>query len=85
MSAMVLLTANSMDKPNHGDLSLDSHLVETGLRTISTMAKETENKKIQSFQATFIELHQRTQERCAEAAIMANNVDGSSRFVDIQQ
>lgn len=84
MTAMVLLTANSMHKPKHDDLSLDSHLVEIGLRTIGIMVKKTENEKLQSFQATCTELHQRTQQRCAEAAIMANNVDRSSCFVDIQ-
>jgi hypothetical protein len=84
MTAMVLLTANSMHRPKHGDLLLDSHLVEIGLQTIDKMVKETENEMLQSFQATCTELHQRTQQRCAEAAIMANNVDCSSCFVDIQ-
>ncbi|KAH7120847.1 fungal-specific transcription factor domain-containing protein [Dendryphion nanum] len=78
MTAMVLLTANSMHRPKHGDLSLDNHLVEIGLRTINTMAKDTENEILQSFQATCTELHQRTQQRCAEAAIMASNADGTS-------
>ncbi|KFX92710.1 hypothetical protein O988_07158 [Pseudogymnoascus sp. VKM F-3808] len=63
MTAMVLLTANSMFKPNHGDLSLDRYLVETGLQTVGTMMKETESERLQSFQTTCIELHQRTQER----------------------
>ncbi|KFY17596.1 hypothetical protein V492_00538 [Pseudogymnoascus sp. VKM F-4246] len=84
MTAMVLLTANSLHKPNHNELFLDSHLVEAGLQTIGIMVKETENEKLQSFQATCIELHQRAQQRCAEAAIMANSVDRSPCFVDIQ-
>jgi hypothetical protein len=84
MTAMVLLTANSLHKLNHGDLSLDRHLVEIGLQTINQMAKETESEMLQSFHATCTELHQRTQQRCAEAAIMANNVDYSSRYVHTQ-
>lgn len=46
MTAMVLLTANSMHKPNHDDLFLDSHIVKTGLQTIGIMVKETENEKL---------------------------------------
>jgi hypothetical protein len=84
MTAMVLLTANSLHKLNHGDLSLDKHLVETGLQTIDKMVKETESETLQSFHATCTELHQRTQQRCAEAAIMANNVNYSSHYVHIQ-
>jgi hypothetical protein len=84
MTAMVLLTANSMHRPKHGDLFLDSHLVEIGLQTIDKMVKETENEWLQSFQATCTELHQHAQQRCAEAAIMANDADCSSCFVDIQ-
>lgn len=84
MTAMVLLTAYSIHRPKHRDLSLDSHLVEIGLRTIDKMAKETEkNEMLKSFQATCTELHQRTQQRCAEASIMIDNVDCSSCIVDI--
>jgi hypothetical protein len=82
MTAMVLLTANSMHRPRHNDLSLDNHLVEIGLQKIDKMAKETESEMLQSFQATCTELHQRTQQRCSEAAIMASNIDYSS-FIDM--
>jgi hypothetical protein len=85
MTAMVLLTANSMHRPNHGALSLDIHLVESGLRTIDKMAKEAENETLKSFQTTCTELHQRTQQRCAEAAIMANSVEFLSGFEDIHR
>lgn len=84
MTAMVLLTANIMHRPKHGDLSLNNHLVEIGLQTIDQFRKETKNEMLQSFQATCTELHQRTQQGCAEAAIMANNVDCSSCTIDIQ-
>lgn len=84
MTAMVLLTANSIHRPRHGDFSLDSYLVEIGLQIIDKLAKETENEMLQSFQATCTELHQRTQQRCVEAAIMANNVHYSTCFGDIQ-
>ncbi|KAH8799847.1 fungal-specific transcription factor domain-containing protein [Xylogone sp. PMI_703] len=84
MTAMLLLTANSMHRPEHSNVSLDSNLVETGLQTVDKMARETESEMLQSFQATCTELHQRTQQRCAEAAIMANSVNCSSYFVGMQ-
>jgi len=84
MTAMVLLTANSMHKPTHGDLFLDNYLVEVGLQKIDKMVKETDNEMLRSFQATCTELHQHTQQRCAEAAIMANTADPSSYSVGIQ-
>lgn len=80
MTAMVLLTANNMHKPKHNDLSLDSKLVETALHKIDTMAKETKSEAVESFQVTCTELHQRTQQRCAELAMMANNVNYPSTF-----
>jgi hypothetical protein len=83
ITAMVLLAANSMHRPKHGNLALDSHLVEIGLQTIDKMVKETRNKMLQSFQDTCTELHQRMQERCVEAIIRANNVNCSSRSEDI--
>lgn len=63
MTAMVLLTANSMHRPKHGDMSLDNDLVEIGLQTIDKMVKETENEMLKSFQATCTELHQCKQQR----------------------
>jgi glycerate-2-kinase len=80
---MVLLAANSMHRPKHDNLSLDSHLVEIGLQTIDKMVKATKNKMLQSFQDTCTELHQRMQQRCAEAVVIANNVNCSSRSEDI--
>lgn len=70
MTAMVLLTANSMHRPRHSDLSLDSHLVEVGLQRIDRMVKKTNNTMLQSFQATCLELHQRVQQNGAEGIMM---------------
>ena len=79
MTAMVLLTANSMHRPRHGDLSLDRYLVESGLRTVDRLVKEIGNNgTLQSFRMTCTELHQRTQERCAEAAITVKTVGSST-------
>jgi hypothetical protein len=75
MSAMVILTANNMHKVKHDNLSLDSSLVEIGLQTINQVLVETENEKLQSFMTTCTELHQRTQQRCAEVLITNNNLD----------
>ncbi|KAF1849108.1 uncharacterized protein K460DRAFT_278392 [Cucurbitaria berberidis CBS 394.84] len=84
MTAMVLLIANSMHRPKHSDSSLDRQLVDFGLQTVDRMVKETENETIRSCQATFAELHQLMQKRCAESAITANNVDWASCLVDMQ-
>jgi hypothetical protein len=75
MTAVVLLIANSMHRPNHRELFLDTHLVENSLRAFNKVLKDTENEVLHSFLATCTELHQRTQRRCAEAAIMDNSVD----------
>lgn len=84
MTAMVLLTANSMHTPQHNDLALDSQLVQVGLQTLDTMVQETGNEMLKSFQATCAELHQHTQRRCVEAAIMTNNADYSSLCITTQ-
>ncbi|PTB42725.1 hypothetical protein M441DRAFT_57394 [Trichoderma asperellum CBS 433.97] len=82
MTAMVLLTANSMHRPQHNKLALDSQLIEVGLQTLEKMVQETGSEMLKSFQATCAELYQHTQRRCDEAAIIANNVDYSSVFLD---
>jgi hypothetical protein len=85
MTAMVLLTANSMHTPTHDDFFFDSHLVETGLEIIKDIMKETESETLRSFQAVCTELHQRMQQKCAEAvAIMPDTVDYSACFIDTQ-
>lgn len=83
MTSVVLLIANSMHRPKHGDLSLDSHLVENGLQSMSEMIKETENEALQSFLATCTEMHQSMQQRCAAAAMIANGVVSSLFPADI--
>ncbi|KAF2011116.1 hypothetical protein BU24DRAFT_355113 [Aaosphaeria arxii CBS 175.79] len=83
MTAMVLLTTNSMHEPRHSDLSLDSDLVEIGLQTVGRMAKETGHEGLHSFHATCTELHQRTQQKCAEAAIDGDNFGRSSYILNI--
>lgn len=78
MTAMVLLTANSMHEPKHSDSFLDNHLVEIGLQKVRQMVMESESKTLQSFQATFIEIYHYSQQRCAKAARLASNADNSS-------
>ncbi|EHK44580.1 hypothetical protein TRIATDRAFT_224048 [Trichoderma atroviride IMI 206040] len=84
MTAMVILTANSMHKPQHNNLALDSQLIEVGLQTVDQMVQETGNEMLKSFRATCAELHQHTQRRCVEAAIRANTVEYSSSFLATQ-
>ncbi|OAL50018.1 hypothetical protein IQ07DRAFT_567597 [Pyrenochaeta sp. DS3sAY3a] len=76
MTAMLLLTANSLHRPEYRGLALDIHLVEIGLQTVDRFVKETGDGRLLSFQATCTELHQRAQQRRAEAAIVADNADG---------
>lgn len=75
MTAMLLLTANSLHRPEHRDMVLDIHLVDIGLQTVDGFVKETGDERLLSFQATCTELHQRAQQRRAETVIMADNAD----------
>lgn len=84
MTAMVILTANGMHKPQHNNLVSDIRLIEAGLQTVDKMVQETGSEMLKSFQATCAELHQHTQRRCLEAAIMANDVDYTSSFLATQ-
>lgn len=69
MTAMVILTANSMHTPQHNHLILDIQLIEAGLQVVDKMVQETGSEMLKSFEATCAELHQHTQRRCLEATI----------------
>lgn len=66
MTAMMLLTANSMDDPQHDDMLSDKRLVEDGLQLLEQMVKETRSEALQSFQTTCTELHQYVQRKSGQ-------------------
>jgi hypothetical protein len=75
MTAMMLLTANSMHDPEHDNVITDSDLVEDWLHIIDRKVKETGNDMLRSFHANSTELHQHVQRKCAEAGVIANGRD----------
>lgn len=81
MTAMMILTANSMHDPKHNNLFSDSHLVENGLQIVDKMAKKTGNDMLHSFQATCTELHKHMQRKCVEAGSIANDRERSSYLI----
>jgi hypothetical protein len=74
MTAMLLLTFNSMQNPQHDQVSLDSHLVDTGLQMLDQVAEETQSEVVRSFRETCTHLHRDAQQRRAEASIVANSL-----------
>lgn len=73
MTAMMLLTANSMHKPQHDKLSIDKQLVDDGLQVIDRIVEETENEALRSFQGTCAELLQHALQRRDIAVVVAND------------
>ncbi|KIX06946.1 uncharacterized protein Z518_04922 [Rhinocladiella mackenziei CBS 650.93] len=85
MTAMILLTANSMHRPRHEKISFDSQLVASGLQTIDTMVEEMESEALRSFRGTCAELNQEVQRRSrGEATMKANHRDFFLYFSDAQ-
>jgi hypothetical protein len=84
MTAMMLLTANSMHKPQHDNSSLDKQLVDAGLQSLDRIVEETKSEVMQSFQETCTELHRRAQQMRGQAIMMANERHFFSHLPDIQ-
>ena len=61
MTAMVVLTANSMHKPQHDDLVSDKELVSDGLQFLDKMVEDNKCEVLRTFHQTCTELHQRVQ------------------------
>ena len=67
MTAMLLLTFNSMQRPQHNQLSLDNQLVDRGLKMLDQVADETQSEIVLNFRKTCAGLHQRSAEmRCSQ-------------------
>jgi hypothetical protein len=78
MTAMLLLTFNSMQRPQHDQLSLDNELVDTGLQMLDQITEETQSEKVRSFRKICTGLHWDAQQRRAEASMIANSLDLST-------
>ncbi|KIW21657.1 hypothetical protein PV08_02237 [Exophiala spinifera] len=63
MTAMVSLTANTMQNSLHGFATVDSQLVDTALGRLGSIVQETNNEELRSFHKNCIELHQSTQQK----------------------
>ncbi|KAH7122740.1 fungal-specific transcription factor domain-containing protein [Dendryphion nanum] len=75
MTAILLLTFNSMQRPQHDLLSLDNELVDKGLQMLDRVEEETQSEIVRSFRKTCTGLHRDAQQRRAEASVMANSLN----------
>lgn len=75
MTAMLLLTFNSLQRPQHDQLAVDNPLVDRGLQMLEQVAEETQSEIVRSFRKTCAGLHQDVQRRQAEASVLANSLD----------
>jgi hypothetical protein len=83
MTAMMLLTANIMHRPQHENSAFDSQLVNTGVRTLDKMVEETGSEALQQFRDTCTELDQAAQLRRDPASMTAFNRNLSIQFLHI--
>jgi hypothetical protein len=75
MTAMLLLTFNSMQRPQHDQVSFDNQLVDRGLQMLDQVAEETQSEIVRSFRKTCAELHRDAQRKGAEASVMENTLN----------
>lgn len=80
MTAMMLLTANNMHKPQYAKLSFDNQLVDAGLQSLDKMVEETQSEALRSFHERCAELHQHAQQRRGPVIMTVNNHDLLSHF-----
>lgn len=73
MTAIMLLTANTMHRPDHGYYSSDSHIIDVGMKTVDLIADGSGNDTIKAFRATLVELRHDAWRRHKAATVM---VDG---------
>ena len=78
MTAMMLLTFNSMQNYQHDKLLEDDQLVEMGLHMLEQVLEGTESDMIRSFHDTCARLHQECQRKRIEAMVMVNDIDISA-------
>lgn len=83
MTAMVLLTANTMYNPQHDLASTDGQLVDAALGMLDRIVDETNNDELRSFHKTCTDLHQHAQQKRHQIIMMeANDGDSQLNFVD---
>jgi hypothetical protein len=81
MSAMLLLTFNCMQKPQHSQMLSDNQLVNRGLQMLDRVAEETQSEIVRAFRKTCTELLLDAQRRHAEVSATADNLDLSAYIV----
>lgn len=81
MTAMLLLTANILHRPQHGYTVLDTQLVDAGMRTLDKMVEETGSEALKQFRDTCIELNQEAQLRRDAATMTVKNRNFAMHFL----
>ena len=75
MTAMMLLIANTMHRPDHSHYLLDSQLIDVGMKTVDRMADGSRNDALEAFRVTFVELRRDAWHRHRAAATIVNSSD----------
>jgi hypothetical protein len=83
MTAIMLLTFHGLQNPQGDELSSDDKLVESGLKTLKTMAEEAGSEVVRSFCNACGNLHAESRRKCIENSVRAGSVDFSAYLVDI--
>lgn len=81
MTAMMLLTANTMHRPDHGYYSLDSQLIDVGMKTVDRMAEGSKSDALEAFKVTFVELRRDAWRRHRAAITMVNSSEFYTEFM----
>lgn len=81
MTAMMLLIANTMHRPDHGYYSLDSQLIDVGMKTVDRMADGRRNDVLEVFRVTFVELRRDAWRRHKAATTMVNSSEFHTEFM----
>lgn len=73
MTAIMLLIANAMHRPDHGYCSIDSQLIDVGMKTADKMADGSRNGSLEAVRVTFVELRRDARRRHRAATTTVNS------------
>lgn len=86
MTAMLLLTANTMHNPQHELATGDSQLVDAALQKLDKIVDETKVDELRAFYDTCTDLHQHAQQKRFQMMtwpmMSANDGDSELNFLD---
>ncbi|KAJ4292762.1 hypothetical protein N0V90_009425 [Kalmusia sp. IMI 367209] len=82
MTAMMLLTFNGMQRPQHDKLFSDNQLVDNGLRMLDQVLEETHSEVVRSFRDACAKLHWDSRGRRAEATVIAKDLEIPTHLVN---